>query len=186
MNALADHVLVELYAQGDPRAAEELFQRHAGAVRSAVAARCGDDYGEEAVQEVFARLWQRPERFDPSRGSLRTFLISDGIGRAVDRWRSEAASRARTMAFEVESTPLAPEQTSVLREAGRVVRTALEDLTEGQRDAIYLAFYGGFTYKEVARRLGIPEGTAKGRIRSGLQSLSTVLRADGWNAALVD
>jgi RNA polymerase sigma-70 factor (ECF subfamily) len=180
VDALADGDLVARYVEGDRCAADELYRRHASAVRSAVERRCGAELAEDAVQEVFARLWERPERFDPARGSLRTFLVHDGVGRAIDRWRSEAASQARsTRGFNPPATA-SPDQVAVARASARALRQAIAHLAEGQREAICLAFYGGVSYQEVARRLGITEGTAKWRIRSGLRALRGSLVDSGW------
>jgi RNA polymerase sigma-70 factor (ECF subfamily) len=128
---------------------------------------------EEVVQEVFVRLWNEPNRYDPERGTLRSFLLAHTHGRAVDLIRSDVSRRNRE---EKEAREQAVGGYDVAHEvwdmalAGHV-REALETLQQGEREAIELAYFGGLTYKEVADRLGEPEGTVKSRIRSGLKRL---------------
>ena len=129
---------------------------------------------------VFSRLWDAPDRYDPDRGSLRTFLLTVAHRRAVDLVRTEGRRRDReqrigTMAeapYDLES------EVWDLSVAERV-RTALGSLSNGERQAIELAYFGGRTYREVATLLGEPEGTIKSRIRLGLQRLRHVLEDVG-------
>jgi RNA polymerase sigma-70 factor, ECF subfamily len=157
-----------------PEALAEAYRRHAGAVFG-LAQRMLWDRGtaEEMVQEVFLRLWERPERFDRSRGSLRSFLLMDTHARCVDRIRADARRRDR----EDKSTRAAlAADYDVSLEAwdlsvGDQVREAMSTLSDGERDAIELAYFGGHTYRDVARMLQQPEGTVKSRIRTGLMRL---------------
>ena len=136
---------------------------------------------EEIVQEVMLRLWNNPEKFDPSRGSLRSFLLASTHGRSVDLIRSESSRRIR----EERDAQLAVEEGLSLEEEvwemalAQHVRDALSELDEGVRKAIELAYFGGYTYREVAVLLDVPEGTLKSRIRAGLQHLSGVLTTAG-------
>jgi RNA polymerase sigma-70 factor (ECF subfamily) len=134
------------------------------------------------VQDVFVRLWERPERFDPDRGTLRAFLVRDAHGRAVDRVRSETARARRQERHEREhleggATDLDREVWNMIR--SEKMRAAVAELSPGEREAILLAYYGGFTYREVATLIGAPEGTVKTRIRSGLRKLAGKLEAAG-------
>jgi RNA polymerase sigma-70 factor (ECF subfamily) len=141
---------------------------------------------EEVAQDTFVALWRRPGAFDPERGSLRSFLLVVARNKAVDLVRKEEARKRAT--------------DSLLREAGSAsdtaadderiedreeIRKALSQLSLVQREAIVLAYFGGRTYREVARELKIPEGTAKTRLRDGLVRLRTLLGASeesaGWS-----
>jgi RNA polymerase sigma-70 factor, ECF subfamily len=136
---------------------------------------------EEVVQEVFLRLWNQPDRYDAARGSLRSFLLAQTHGRAVDMLRSEGARRQRE---EREARATAESGYDVDHEVWDLttaerVRSSLAVLPEGERAAIELAYFGGLTYREVAKRLEEPEGTVKSRIRSGLKRLRGELVAAG-------
>ena len=126
---------------------------------------------------MFLRLWNLPDRFDAARGSLRTYLLTQTHGLSVDVIRAEAARRAR----EERDARLTSESSYDLeREVwdltqAEYVRDALGRLSEGERRAIELAYFGGHTYREVAVLLGEPEGTVKSRIRSGLGRLRAAL-----------
>ena len=172
--------LCALVASGDDSAARELYGRHAAGLRSAVARQWGRDAADDAVQEVFARLCSRPDRFDPARGSLRSFLVMDGLGRAVDRFRSEQASGARDARLANGIDHVVDDDAQLEPFLADAVQRALRRLSDGERAAITLAFWGGLSYREVARRLEIAEGTAKSRIRSGLRTLGDALRDTGW------
>lgn len=159
----------------------EAYRRHAGAVYG-LARRLlqVDALAEEVVQEVFLRLWNQPDRYDPDRGTLRSFLLAHAHGRAVDLLRSEGARRQR----EEREARIAEAGYDLEHEVWDVttaerVRTALSALPEGERAAIELAYFGGLTYREAAARLDAPEGTVKSRIRSGLKRLRGELAAAG-------
>jgi len=152
----------------------EAFRRHAGAVyglaqrvlRDAAAA-------EEIVQEVFLRLWNAPDRYDPERGSLRSYLLAQAHGRAVDQLRSDTSRRRREERDAVRSTTVGPDverEVVELTEAAHLKEAVLA-LPIDERRAIELAYFGGHTYREVAVMLAEPEGTVKSRIRSGLKRL---------------
>ncbi len=160
----------------------EAYRRHAGAVYG-LARRLlqVDTLAEEVVQEVFLRLWNQPDRYDPSRGTMRSFLLAHTHGRAVDMLRSEGARRQRE---EREARITAESGYDIEHEVWDVataerVRSALDTLPEGERAAIELAYFGGLTYREAANRLGAPEGTVKSRIRTGLKRLRGELAASG-------
>ena len=170
----SDATLVVAIGRWRQDALAEAYRRHAGAV-FALARRVLADptLAEEVVQEVFVRLWDAPDRFDPERGSLRSYLLANGHGRAVDLVRSESSRRAREerehraraeagydLEHEVEDLVVADE-----------VKGALASLPADERRAIELAYFGGHTYREVATLLAAPEGTVKSRIRSGLRRM---------------
>jgi len=140
-----------------------------------------ENLAEEVVQEVFLRLWNQPDRYDPARGSLRSFLLAHTHGRAVDLLRSEGARRQRE---EREARVTAEGGYDLDHEVWDMataerVRSALSNLPQGERAAIELAYFGGLTYREAAGRLGEPEGTVKSRIRTGLKRLRGELAAAG-------
>ena len=170
----SDAALVVSIGRWHQDALAEVFRRHAGAVFGLARRVLGDPGpAEEIVQEVFIRLWNEPERFDPERGSLRSFLLAQTHGRAVDYLRSDTARRnredrdARATAeggYDVEH------EVWDLAVAERI-RQAVTALPEDERRAIELAYFGGRTYREVAAELGAPEGTVKSRIRAGLRRM---------------
>lgn len=136
------------------------------------------DLGAEVVQEVFVRLWETPSRFDPDRGSLRSFLLADVHGRAVDLVRAETARRRREERDQVEQMRIeldTPEDEVVAMAASAELRDALACLAADERRPIELAYFGGHSYREVAAILGEPEGTIKSRIRRGLTRLRASL-----------
>ena len=136
---------------------------------------------EEIVQEVFLRIWNRPEVFDPERGSLRSYLLAQCHGRAVDLLRSETSRRNRE---EKDARRTAQAGYDVEHEVvdlvvAERVRGALDGLQTNERRAIELAYLGGHTYREVAELLDEPEGTVKSRIRSGLKKMRQSLQDVG-------
>jgi RNA polymerase sigma-70 factor (ECF subfamily) len=191
LDAAGDADLVAAISDRRPEALEAAYRRHSTAVLG-VARRVirGGALAEEVVQEVFLRLWRRPERFDATRGSLRSYLLIDAHARAIEVIRSDVARRGR----EDRSARLDPERADdVEREAWELVladhlRDALDRLPAGEREAIELAYYGGYTYQQVASMLGQPEGTVKSRIRAGLlrlrdRLLAVDIGAESWDAS---
>jgi RNA polymerase sigma-70 factor (ECF subfamily) len=175
---LDDAALVRAIVDHDQRALAEAYRRH-GDSCFALARRVLFDraLAEEVVQEIFIRLWNRPERYDADRGSLRSFLIAQAHGRSVDLLRAETARRRRE---EREARQRIPEPIDLDREIvslneAETVRSALASLPEPERAAIELAYFGGHTYREVAVLLEQPEGTVKSRIRAGLLRLRAAL-----------
>ena len=125
-------------------------------------------------------LWAAPERFDPQRGPLRSFLLTQARGRAMDRLRADTARRSReVVTAPVESAGDSVEREALARLAGIQLREALAGLPEPAARAIALAFFAGYTYREVAEGLGQPEGTVKSRIRAGLNQLRASLAEPG-------
>jgi len=171
----SDTALAVGIARFREQALHEAYRRHAGVV-CGIARRVTRDraLAEEITQEVFLALWREPERFDPDRGSLRTFLATLAHRRAVDAVRSEVARRRREEHRESQLGP--PSDAEIEAIADRTsVEEALAQLSPQERTAIELAYFEGLTYRDVARRLETPEGTVKTRIRSALAKLGSAL-----------
>jgi RNA polymerase sigma-70 factor (ECF subfamily) len=171
---MSDSALVVVIGRWEQDALAEAYRRHSGAVLALARRVLGDGArGEEVVQEVFTRLWNNPERFDPERGSLRAYLLAQSHGRAVDLLRADSCRRQREVRDSqravVADYDLEREVADVI--VAEQVREAVGRLRTEERAAIELAYFGGHTYREVARLLGQPEGTVKSQIRIGMVRL---------------
>ena len=182
LRAASDAALVVAIARYRDDALAEAYRRHAGAVfalsRRLVVEK---SVAEEIVQEVFLRLWNTPDRYEPNRGTLRSLLLSWTHGLSVDALRSNSARRRREEreARRTATRPPEVEDEVVDLTTAERVRRALGALRPEERDAIELAYFGGLTYREVAVELEEAEGTIKSRIRSGLKSMRRALAAAG-------
>lgn len=167
-----DDDLMAAIARGDEEAFAELYDRMAAYVHGVTRRVVRDPaQAEEVTQEVFVEVWRTAARFDGTRGSVRTWVLTMAHRRAVDRVRSEQASRDRTdrMGSRDHDRPFDQVAEDVeTRFEHQQVRSALDTLTALQREAVELAFYGGYTYREVAELLDTPLGTVKTRLRDGL------------------
>ena len=185
--ATADERLVEALEIRDERALETLYDRHGDYVYSVCLRMVGDvQLAEDLSQEVFLRLWRRPDLYDVSRGRFLTWLLSVARNRAID----ERRSRGRRFRFEtppsinteevLEGAPTDEvRDVAVVSEERVVVQKALATLPPEQRLAIQLAYFGGYTQQEIADGLHQPLGTIKTRIRLGLQKLRALLKEHG-------
>jgi RNA polymerase sigma-70 factor (ECF subfamily) len=178
--ALADEELMSLVYDGDARAFEVIFDRHARVAFSLAYRMCGRrPLAEEIVQEAFMSLWRSSARYDPSRGSVRSWVLRVVHNRAIDAFRRELPSASHDVPDDWISEVLpARERTEdevERRSDARLVRTALEDLPRDQRQVIELAYFGGFSHAEIAAALDLPAGTVKGRMRLGLSKLRLAL-----------
>jgi RNA polymerase sigma factor (sigma-70 family) len=175
---VADRQLAARLMAGDAEALAEVYREYANLVFG-VCRRVLNDVmlAEDVTQEVFVYLWQSPERFDASRGSLRAWLGLLAHHRSVDRVRAEGRRTRREQQQEPAST-VASEVDDHLAAAwlSDQVRVALDQLPAEQREAVVLAYYGGRTYRQVAVDQAIPEGTAKSRLRLALAKLELLLR----------
>ena len=183
---VSDAQLVTSIARYSEIALAEVYRRHGGAVYG-LARRVLNNASEaeDVTQEVFLRLWNRPDRFDPGRGTLRSFLLTQSHGRAVDAVRSlharrlrESGKARRTATAEYDMQ----HEVWDLAVADQVAR-ALGDLPDDERRAIELAYFDGHTYVEVADLLGQPEGTVKSRIRNGMRRMRALLVDAGVQGA---
>jgi RNA polymerase sigma-70 factor (ECF subfamily) len=137
---------------------------------------------EDVAQEVFLHLWERPWAFDPDRGRLRAWLATMAHHRAVDRLRRTTVrdrAAARAAVERQPAPPSNPEEAAVAAAVAKRVRVAVDELPPPQRTAILLAYFEGHTFRQVAQLTGVPEGTAKSRLRLALRHLATRLRSEG-------
>ena len=169
--ATVDQVLARV-ARGDEQAFERLYDAVAGQVHGLVRRVLRDPaQAEEVTQEVFLEIWRTATRFDPSRGKAMTWVRTMAHARAVDRVRSAQASCDRDLKVGQRDYAAAYDQVAEAVESRLEqvqVRRCLGGLTELQRESVTLAYYGGYTYNEVADLLSVPLGTVKTRLRDGL------------------
>lgn len=181
-NIVDDDAIRQRLIGGDKQALSEAYHRHSGIVLGlAQKITRNRTLAEDVTQEVFVRLWKNPERFDPSRGTLRSYLLSQTHGRAVDLIRSESSRRIREDRdgmMEPAARGSIEDEVVELR-MGEHIRQALGELPPTERAAIEMAYFGGHSYRQVATLLGEAEGTVKSRIRTGMQRLGATLRASG-------
>jgi RNA polymerase sigma-70 factor (ECF subfamily) len=182
---LADEELMPLVGRKDQAAFEIFYDRHGGAAYSLAYRIVGDRGGaEDVVQEAFLSLWRSGARYDPARGSVRTWILGIVRNRAIDAIR-RASSRPPRLTVDDESmleqrpAPARTEGEAIRRESARELRGALGELPREQSRVIELAFFGGFTHSEIAEMLGMPLGTVKGRMRLGLEKIRSNL-AEGF------
>jgi RNA polymerase sigma-70 factor (ECF subfamily) len=180
LRALADEELMARVYDGDARAFEVIFDRHAGAAFALAYRMCGRrPLAEEIVQEAFMSLWRSSARYDASRGSVRSWVLRVVHNRAVDAFRREPANPAHDVSdgwiAEVLPARERTDEEAQRRSDARLVRSALEDLPRDQRQVIELAYFGGFSHAQIATALGLPAGTVKGRMRLGLSKLRLAL-----------
>jgi len=174
---LSDEALVALVARSDQEALAELYDRF-GRVAYGLALRVLRDekLAEDAVQEGFLAAWRNAERYMPERAKAGTWLLTLVHRRAVDLVRREESRRAEPLLESAEPAPQdSAEDDAWLRFERERVQAALRKLPDQQREALELAYYGGFTQSELAERLGQPVGTIKSRMFAGLARLRELL-----------
>ncbi|MDQ1365883.1 MAG: polymerase sigma-70 factor, subfamily [Acidimicrobiaceae bacterium] len=168
----SDTCLAQRLREHSSSALAEVYRRHGSAVVQHARRFCQQDAAEDIAQEVFLVLWRDPTRFDPSRGSLRTYLLTLVHNRSIDLYRSEESRRRRQDRYWAVPEPRADlDDTVVAADQAADVRASLDALPHNERVAIDLAYFGHHSYREVAQLLEQPEGTVKSRIRHGLETL---------------
>ncbi len=184
LRELADEDLMARAARGDARAFEIIFDRHGPAAFSLSYRMCGRrGAAEDVVQEAFLSLWRAGARYDPVRGSVRTWMLATVRARSIDALRSGAVHQGRD-AGDDESPPRveAPGRAEfevARHDEARRVRGALDELPTVQRHALELAYFGGFTHTQIADMLALPPAIVKGRIRLGLSNLQIAFAQPG-------
>lgn len=178
----ADVQIIQRVVAGDQLALGELYDRWSKPAFSLARRVCADEgLAEDVVQEVFIAFWREPGRFDPARGAFGSWLLTLVHHKAVDAVRRESAIRRRTVpaAEDGEEWSVAPgpgaDQAALGAVVAGQVRDALGRLPNEQREALALAYYGGYTQREVATLTGVPLGTVKSRMFTGVQRLRSVL-----------
>jgi RNA polymerase sigma-70 factor (ECF subfamily) len=182
-NGLNDEQLMERLRFRDLKAFQTLFSRYSNLVYSTTYRVLRDAHlAEDMVQEIFLRLWRKPESYTPTRGRFATWLTSVSRNRAVDevrsrnrRYRYEAASPEEQEREFAGPETEDPALTAELADQRRLILAALSNLPEEQRKTIELAYFGGYTQQEIAEILDQPLGTVKTRIRLGMQKLRAAL-----------
>ncbi len=162
-------------ARQDEAALELLFQRFGGRVLAYVRTLGGWNFpAEDAVQEVFLTLWQKASLFSPGSGSAEAWIFTITRHKVFDLLRSQRSNK-EDVDPELERHPVQGTETQLQTEDAMSLQKALSMLPAEQRTPIKLAYMGGLTYEEAAQHLGLPLGTLKSRIRSGLSALKTLL-----------
>ncbi|HEU5034781.1 MAG TPA: sigma-70 family RNA polymerase sigma factor [Mycobacteriales bacterium] len=173
--ALEDAALLAQVGQGDEAALEALYQRYGGAC-FALARRILDDHqlAEDVVQQVFLAMWQGTG-YDPRRGAVSTWLLSVTHHKAVDAVRREGNRRKRLASeqalLEVAAAGPGPEDEAWARLRAERTREALRTLPAEQREVLLLAYYGGYTQREIADMTGLPLGTVKSRTLTAMRRM---------------
>jgi RNA polymerase sigma-70 factor (ECF subfamily) len=181
LEAIDDRLLHQRVVAGDEDALGEVYD-HFSSLVFGLAARITRDreVAEDITQEVIVTFWERPLAFDPDRGSLRAWLATIAHRRAVDHVRVQERRKVSIVGPRlVEPDPAGMEDKVLAAEEVARVRLAVTRLPGGLREVIELAYYRGRTYRQVADELGLPEGTAKSRIRLGLRRLADALAEEG-------
>ncbi|MGH3864560.1 MAG: RNA polymerase sigma factor [Pseudonocardiaceae bacterium] len=178
----SDAELVRRLGEADGAALSQLYQRFGRPCYSLARRICADEgLAEDVVQEVFLTLWRDPTRFDPSRGSFATWLLTLIHHKAVDAVRRESTIRRRMVAAPEAGEDWLPnpvpgaDQAAMARVAAGQVRAALHRLPAEQRQALALAYFGGHTQREIAVLTGVPLGTVKSRMFTAVQRLRSLL-----------
>lgn len=193
ISRLADEELMALVDRKDPVAFEVLYDRHGGAAFSLAYRIVGDrSLAEDTSQEAFLSIWRSKARFDRARGSVRSWVLSVVRNRSIDALRRGGVNAPKLdqddeAALEAREAPGRTENEALRRETSSELRGALNALPDEQSKVIELAYFGGFSHREIAEMVGQPLGTVKGRMRLGLEKIRAEIAeaitpeaAEGW------
>ena len=174
-----DARLAERIRAGDTDALGELYDRHASTALATALRVVGDrEEAEDLVHEAFVAVWRKIDRFDTARGSLRAWLMTIVRNRAIDRMRARRPRIDVDVADEMALLRTGPNPTweaALARSSAAELRAAMAELPDEQRRAVELAYFEGYTYREVAEVTGVAPGTANGRLRLALAKLRDAL-----------
>lgn len=178
-----DALLLSQIAERSEHAMMTIYQRYGGMVYSlALQTLRQPGLAEEVTQDVFLKLWQHPERWDPALGQLSSWLLTITRNASIDRLRREARHRTGDWQAPAESDPEAVVTPDLAAWAdGQLLRDLLRQLPPEQQQLIELAFFRGYTHSELAENLRMPLGTVKTRLRTGMLKLRTL-----WEEATRD
>lgn len=187
LESATDAELLERLMAGDTAAFEALYDRHSRAAYGLAFRILGEaEAAEDVVQDAFLTVWRQAATYGEARGTVRAWLLAIVHHRAIDyvRQRSYRENRQQTL----DEVVLPPDEADTMEQArqnveGQQVRQALEQLPPDQQRSVLLAYFGGYTHDEIARTLGVPLGTVKGRLRIGLQKMRTYLHTQGLEAS---
>jgi RNA polymerase sigma-70 factor (ECF subfamily) len=172
--------MVARIAAGDDSALAAVYDQYGALIHGVAVTLVGIEQARDVTQDVFLQLWQQPDRYDATRASLRTFLALIARRRAIDELRRSGRRAAREERVQNEQPTVVPnvEEAALTMVASDRLRRAVSRLPEEQRQAIELAYFEGLTFRDVARVIGLPEGTAKSRLRLALGRLARDLQTD--------
>ncbi len=179
LSPASDGEVIARLRSRDTAALAELYDRYGRSVYSLALSIVRDrTVAEDITHEVFLHLWRYPESYDPERGAFAPWLLRSVRNRAIDALRRTQRDRSlaqRVHVLEASVAPSDPDEMAVLGEEFERVRRAVAELEHDQREIVELAYFGGFTQREIAERLGLPLGTVKTRLRAALRRLAEVL-----------
>jgi RNA polymerase sigma-70 factor (ECF subfamily) len=172
---VSDAALIARVARGERAALADLYDRHAQSAYSLAARLVGASAAEDIVHDAFVALVDKPELFDPARGSFRGWFLTVVHHRALNHLRRARASADERALTELPDADPEPPDAIIQQLQDETVRDALGRLNADQRDVLVLAYYGGLSQTALATRLGLPLGTVKARMRRGLIALRGLL-----------
>ncbi|HEX6981851.1 MAG TPA: sigma-70 family RNA polymerase sigma factor [Balneolaceae bacterium] len=167
----------------DPDALEELYDLYKrllyGMVISIVKTR---EEAEDVLQEIFVKIWNKAGSFDENRGNVYSWIVTLARNKAIDRLRSKgyktqqkASVSIHEPLFTLEGDKFDPLETTIFSDRAELVKKALNEIPDSQKEVIEIAYYKGLTQSEIADQLNIPLGTVKTRTRQGMMKLKTIL-----------